>query len=188
MLMRCKFYEKAAILLIELAQNEPPELVVKNEEDFDAGDSIEYIQPNQYWQRLCEIVTQFGGHIKNAPIDSVLRGAIEIATKKSDFSTIKQVKDRKGPIHTTGIFWNALATWHIRSGRFEQASTIYEEAINSVPTVRDFALVFDAYSKMEESIIGVELERVSRKKIKSGKSKGNGKIEERIAKFEILMI
>lgn len=36
----------------------------------------------------------------------------------------------------------------IVAGQFEKARDIYEEAINSVTTVRDFTIVFDAYVKV----------------------------------------
>ncbi len=43
------------------------------------------------------------------------------------------------------------------SGQFEKSRDIYEEAINSVTTVRDFTIVFDAYVKVEESIITAKI-------------------------------
>ena len=42
--------------------------------------------------------------------------------------------------------------------RFEQARDVYEEAIASVVTVRDFSMIFDAYSQFEESMLTAKLE------------------------------
>lgn len=52
-----------------------------------------------------------------------------------------------------GLLWCKLADFYIRSGRFESARDVYEEATRSVLTVRDFAVVFDAYTAFEESVI-----------------------------------
>lgn len=39
-----------------------------------------------------------------------------------------------------------------------QARDIYEEAIQTVTTVRDFGQVFDAYAQFEESMINAKME------------------------------
>jgi len=52
-----------------------------------------------------------------------------------------------------GTLWCKLADYYIRLGEFEAARSIYEEALESVTRVRDFSLVFDAYSRFEEGTI-----------------------------------
>lgn len=42
-----------------------------------------------------------------------------------------------------GQLWNSLADYYIRGGLFERARDIYEEAIQTVTTVRDFTQVSD---------------------------------------------
>ena len=42
-----------------------------------------------------------------------------------------------------------------------QARDIYEEAIQTVTTVRDFSQVFDAYVQFEESMINAKMETVA---------------------------
>ncbi|GIZ03671.1 pre-mRNA-splicing factor SYF1 [Caerostris extrusa] len=59
-----------------------------------------------------------------------------------------------------GHFWNCLADYYIRSGLFDRARDIYEEAITTVMTVRDFTQVFDAYSQCEEKKIQVLIENI----------------------------
>lgn len=44
---------------------------------------------------------------------------------------------------------------------FSQARDIYEEAIHSVVTVRDFTQVFDVYSQFEESMIQAKMESIA---------------------------
>ena len=75
-----------------------------------------------------------------------------------------------------GQLWCSLADYYIRAGHFEkvwaphtpshphtltQARDIYEEAIQTVTTVRDFSQVFDAYVQFEESMINAKMETVA---------------------------
>lgn len=188
-LMRCRLYDAAASLLVELAQNEPPMLIPSATETFSSSDPHE-ILPSQYWHELCRVITQHGAAIKTTPVEQVLKSAIEKAMQKSSSLADIQNRDGQGPIHATGIFWNALATWHIKQGRLEQAREIYEEAIRKVPSVRDFSLVFDAYSKMEESVIAFKLEeraRGKKKKSASASAFSDKDLDSRMAHFESLM-
>ena len=57
-----------------------------------------------------------------------------------------------------GQLWCSLADYYIRAGHFEKARDIYEEAIQTVTTVRDFGQVFDAYAQFEESMISAKME------------------------------
>ena len=57
-----------------------------------------------------------------------------------------------------GVLWNALADYYIRSGHFEKARDIYEEAIQTVVTVRDFTQVFDAHAQFEETMVSAKME------------------------------
>lgn len=56
--------------------------------------------------------------------------------------------------------WAAFAEYYIRQGLFEKARAVYEEAVTTVVTVRDFALVFDAFAKFEESLATAAMEDV----------------------------
>jgi pre-mRNA-splicing factor SYF1 len=55
-----------------------------------------------------------------------------------------------------GRLWCRLADYYVRLGQFERARDIYEEAINTVTTVKDFTIIFDAYTKVEESVISTK--------------------------------
>lgn len=59
-----------------------------------------------------------------------------------------------------GSLWNSLAEFYIRSGLFERARDIYEEAISTVTTVRDFTQVFDAYAQFQELILSTEMDKL----------------------------
>ncbi|KAJ8600548.1 hypothetical protein CTAYLR_007934 [Chrysophaeum taylorii] len=56
-----------------------------------------------------------------------------------------------------GLLWCKLASYHVRNGDFEAARDTYDEAARTVLTVRDFSIVFDAYTKFEESVISATL-------------------------------
>ncbi|KHN80930.1 Pre-mRNA-splicing factor syf-1 [Toxocara canis] len=49
-----------------------------------------------------------------------------------------------------GVLWCALAEYYIRAALFEKARDVYEEAVVSVKTVRDFTQIFDAYARFTE--------------------------------------
>ena len=56
-----------------------------------------------------------------------------------------------------GKLWCKLADYYIRLGDFEDARDVYEEAVTTVVTVRDFSLAFDAYAQFEESVIAAKM-------------------------------
>ncbi|KAG5177608.1 hypothetical protein JKP88DRAFT_202283, partial [Tribonema minus] len=57
-----------------------------------------------------------------------------------------------------GRLWCKLADYYIRLGQFERARDVYEEGITTVITVRDFTMVFDAYSQFEESVLSAKMQ------------------------------
>lgn len=57
-------------------------------------------------------------------------------------------------LHRSGcVLWNSLADYYIRAANFPRAHDVYEEAVNTVVTVRDFSQVFDAYAEFMESMV-----------------------------------
>ncbi|KAF8983985.1 hypothetical protein BGZ46_009026 [Entomortierella lignicola] len=94
----------------------------------------------QLWRQLCDIICSHPKDIKSLPIEKIIR------------SGIKRFTDQ------TGRLWNDLAKYWILLNHFEKARDVYEEAITSVMTVRDFTQVFDAYAEFEESVISAKME------------------------------
>ena len=72
--------------------------------------------------------------------------------------------------------------FHATGSHFEKARDVYEEAAETVMTVRDFGEVFDAYAQFEESMISAKLEES-----KQGGLDANQEIdlELRMARFEV---
>ena len=60
-----------------------------------------------------------------------------------------------------GRLYVALAGWYLKRGELSRARDVYEEAITTVGTVRDFTQVFDAYGKLLETIVVMRMQQVN---------------------------
>lgn len=137
------------------------------------------------WMRLCDICSAHPECIVNSTainFDAIIRSGI---TRFSD---------------EVGRLWNSLADYYIRLGQFERARDVYEEAINSVTTVRDFSIVFDMYVKVEESVLTAKIRLLQQQKETSSGAEDNtdgedndaisessAEINMRLARIEFLM-
>lgn len=95
---------------------------------------------HKLWMELCELVTKHPGEVKRLRVEPIIRSGLRTFTDEA------------------GHLWCALADFFIRQALFEQARDVYEEGISSVLTVRDFSMIFDAYSQFEESLISAQIE------------------------------
>mmetsp|Transcript_2417 Transcript_2417/g.3520 ORF Transcript_2417/g.3520 Transcript_2417/m.3520 type:complete len:886 (+) Transcript_2417:38-2695(+) len=97
---------------------------------------------HQVWMRLCDICAKHPNEVgKNGlNVDAIIR------------SGLKRFSDEVGRL------WCKLADYYIRLGQFERARDVYEEGINSVITVRDFTMIFDAYTQFEESVLTAKMQ------------------------------
>lgn len=93
------------------------------------------------WHELCEMISKNPNQIKSLNVDAIIRGGLRRYTDQ------------------VGHLWNSLADYYIRSGLFERARDIYEEAIQTVNTVRDFTHIFDAYAQFEELALSKMMEQ-----------------------------
>src|SRR5699024_6622251 len=64
---------------------------------------------------------------------------------------IKRYVDQQGKL------WISLAEYYTRCGLFDKARDIFEEAIATIKTIRDFSQIFDAYTQSEEKFIQVKM-------------------------------
>ncbi|XP_069737662.1 pre-mRNA-splicing factor SYF1 isoform X2 [Phaenicophaeus curvirostris] len=120
----------------------------------------------QLWQELCELLSQHPERIRSLDAGAIIRGGLTRFTDQ------------------LGRLWGALADCYIRSGHFEKARDVYEEAVQTVMTVRDFTQVFDSYAQFEESVIAAKMETVA----ELGKEEDEEvELELRLARFEQLM-
>mmetsp|Transcript_7686 Transcript_7686/g.23262 ORF Transcript_7686/g.23262 Transcript_7686/m.23262 type:complete len:918 (+) Transcript_7686:163-2916(+) len=89
----------------------------------------------QLWNELARLAVEHPKDVSAINVDALLRGGIRAATEE------------------VGELWVLLAEYYARSGIFDRSRDVYEEGLTSVTTVRDFAVVFDAYSKFEEALV-----------------------------------
>ncbi|XP_076360546.1 pre-mRNA-splicing factor SYF1 fand [Tachypleus tridentatus] len=135
-----------------------------NNEDFV---SKEGKSKHQMWNELCDLISKNPDKVHSLKVDSIIRGGLQRYTDQ------------------LGKLWNSLADYYIRSGNFERARDIYEEAIQTVLTVRDFTQVFDAYAQFEERLISAKMETTSNSN--SIEEDDELELELRLARFEDLM-
>ncbi|KRX41023.1 Pre-mRNA-splicing factor SYF1 [Trichinella murrelli] len=118
---------------------------------------------HELWHELCSIVAKNPSKVTSLNAELLVREGVE---KYPD---------------QTGALWCSLADYYIRDGCFEQARDVYEEAMRTVRTVRDFTqVIFDACAHFMEELINVELEA-------QHKSDSNFNIDLLMARFENLM-
>lgn len=95
---------------------------------------------HKLWMDLCQLVCKHPTQVKSLRVEAIIRSGLRTFTDEA------------------GHLWCALADFFIRQAQFEQARDVYEEGISSVITVRDFSMIFDAYSQFEESLVTAQID------------------------------
>ena len=95
---------------------------------------------HQLWLELCDMCCKHAQQITGLKVEPIVRGALRRFTDD------------------VGKLWVSLADYFIRLGHFEKARDIMEEGINTVITVRDFSMIFDAYTQFEETMISAKMQ------------------------------
>jgi len=95
---------------------------------------------HKLWMRLCDMCATHPEQVQSLKVEAIVRSGLSRFTDE------------------IGRLWCRLADYYIRLGQLERARDIYEEGINSVTTVRDFTLIFDAYSQYEESVLTAKMQ------------------------------
>ncbi|XP_063242429.1 pre-mRNA-splicing factor syf1 homolog isoform X1 [Bacillus rossius redtenbacheri] len=122
---------------------------------------------HQLWNELCELISKNPDKVRSLNVDAIIRGGLRRYTDQ------------------LGHLWNSLADYYVRSGLFERARDIYEEAIQTVTTVRDFTQVFDAYAQFEELSLSKRMEEAANNT--NPTEEDEVELELRLARFEHLM-
>ena len=133
---------------------------IVNREDFI---SKEGKSKHELWTELCELICKNPDKVHSLNVDAIIREGI------------RRYTDQQGKL------WISLAEYYTRSGLFEKATDIYEEAILSVMTIRDFSQVFDAYAHNEEKFINAKME------MENMSEDDDIELEIRIARYEHLI-
>lgn len=96
---------------------------------------------HQLWTDLAELICRNPDRISSIDVDTIIREGI------------KRYVDQQGKL------WISLAEYYTRSGLFDKARDIFEEAISSIKTIRDFSQIFDAYTQSEEKLIQLKMSK-----------------------------
>lgn len=107
----------------------------------------------QLWSEMVDLIVTHAVDIETGE-------ATGIEVEKIIRSGIDRFADQRGKL------WVGLATYWITRGSFERARDVFEEAITTVMTVRDFTLIFDSYAEFEESIIGMVMDAAAARSAK----------------------
>ncbi|KAL6841877.1 hypothetical protein ACP4OV_028389 [Aristida adscensionis] len=107
---------------------------------------------HQLWLELCEILTKHADEVAGLKVDAILRGGIRKFTDE------------------VGKLWTSLADYYVRRGHFEKARDVFEEGVSSVVTVKEFSVVFEAYSQFEQSMLAAKLEAAEEEGAKKSSS------------------
>lgn len=102
--------------------------------------SIKGKTKHQLWLELCNLLTSHATEVSGLKVDAIIRGGIRKFTDE------------------VGRLWTSLADYYIRRGLFEKARDVFEEGMTTVVTVRDFSVIFDGYSRFEESVLAAHME------------------------------
>ncbi|KAK7538390.1 pre-mRNA-splicing factor syf1 [Phyllosticta citribraziliensis] len=131
--------------------------------------------PFQFWTEMVELLIDHATEIETGD-------DVGIDVEKIIRSGIAKFSDQRG------ILWVGLARYWINKGDYERARDVFEEAITTVMTVRDFSIVFDTYAEAEEALIGIKMEEASKRQEKGVMDEeADLDLDIRMARFEQLM-
>ena len=86
-----------------------------------------------------------------------------------------------------GRLWTGLATYWIRRGEFDKAREIFETALSSVVTIRDFTQVFDAYAEFSEQLVTSLMDALADIDDKDDRNELEKDLDNNMQQFENLM-
>lgn len=146
----------------------------------------------QLWTELCDLVCNHPEEMEQATQDSIIIGSTEDRIGIVDRLDVDRII-RSGITRFTdqvGNLWSSLARWYMLKQEWEKARDVYEEAMSSVKTVRDFTTVFDAYAAMEETVLSSTMAELQEREERGDDTEGGLDeidIDLNLARFEKLM-
>jgi len=106
----------------------------------DSFESTKGKSKHEMWFDLTDMIAKNPDKVKGQRVEAIIRQGL------------RKFKAEVGRL------WCSLADYFIRLGHFEKARDVYEEAMDTVMTARDFSMIFDAFSQFEESMITAKME------------------------------
>lgn len=128
----------------------------------------------QLWHELCDLISQNPDKVTSLNVGAIIRGGLTRFTDQLGklWCAMADYYIRSGhfekvqphPVWATSVVLflsprKLTFTFHCVS--YFKARDVYEEAIQTVVTVRDFTQVFDSYAQFEESMIAAKMETTS---------------------------
>ncbi|WWC95357.1 pre-mRNA-splicing factor SYF1 [Kwoniella sp. B9012] len=90
-----------------------------------------------------------------------------------------------------GRLWTGLATYWIKRGEFDRATSTFERGLAAVVTIRDFTQIFDAYAEFSETMISTLMDALADEDNLADEEfdaeETEKELDERMKKFEELM-
>lgn len=175
-----RIYERALKLDYTIAEDYIEYLLNVNEPIKAAETMVSLINRNtfiskygkskhQLWLQLCDILSQNPECGRSLNVDGIMRQGLE--------HFVDQV----------GRLWVAFANYYIRQNNFEKARDIFEEALGSIMTARDFVHIWEAYTQFEDSLITLHLKAKELQLTNAGDGENQTNDEEEEFEFELLV-
>lgn len=121
---------------------------------------------HEFWLRLARTAATNGSHLTEVDVANLIRKGIK----------------EGGP--AVAEMWVALAEFFTRQAMFDEARAVFEEGLASISVARDFAIVFDAYAKLEESLVTAA---VAASDSADSTEADEAEVEEHLARLEALV-
>eukprot|EP01091_Cochliopodium_minus_P008222 TRINITY_DN1820_c0_g1_i2.p1 TRINITY_DN1820_c0_g1~~TRINITY_DN1820_c0_g1_i2.p1 ORF type:complete len:668 (-),score=225.36 TRINITY_DN1820_c0_g1_i2:59-2062(-) len=93
------------------------------------------------WMQLCDLISDNPETITKINVEKVIRAGIQKFTNE------------------VGKLWISLANYYIGLSYYDKARDVFEESMGKVITVRDFSLIWEAYSDFEEKMMSLLIEK-----------------------------
>ncbi len=106
---------------------------------------------DQLWVEAATLAAAHPTEVSSVDVPKMLRDAL-----KGD--------DRLSHGLQAADLYKLLAKYYVRAGKFDDVRQVYEEAITTTSSVRDFTILFDAYSKFEEALVAAAMEDLTEAK------------------------
>jgi len=138
----------------------------------DSFESMKGKSKHEMWFDLTDLIAKNPDKVKGQRVEAIIRQGL------------RKFKAEVGRL------WCSLADFFIRLGHFEKARDVYEEAMDTVVTARDFSMIFDAFSQFEESMVTAKMEMEADEEDEESDEEEEGddvELDLRLARLENLM-
>jgi len=129
--------------------------------------------PFQFWTEMLELIIDHAKAIETGEDSG-------IDVERIVRSGMARFPDQRG------ILWVGLARYWINKGDFERARDVFEEAVTTVMTQRDFQIVFDSYVEAEETFIEIKMEEAAGLADAKAERDANADLDIRLARLDAL--